>query len=73
MTDLKQWRPWTEADCPECGNDTIVFTDSGKDRIAFDGDAVRCDTLGCPARGTVSIGDAVDEGECEAHTIWSYP
>lgn len=58
-----KWQPF-KADCPECGGDVEVFTDSGKPNLAQDGNAARCKN--CGQRGSVVI---VEEDESAANHI----
>ena len=60
---MKKWKTieWG-ADCPECGNRPMAFTDEPED-IACDGGEVKCSTDGCTETGNVSI----DE---EAYVYW---
>jgi len=44
---MKQWRPFTD-ECHYCGDSAEVFTDSGKDNWAYDGDSARCVSCKCP-------------------------
>lgn len=62
---MKQWRPFS-GDCLHCGDDAEVFTDSGSDNMAYDGDRARCVSCGCP--GVVNI---EEEGEsCHNGIQW---
>jgi len=43
----KEWRPFGD-ECKWCGDEAQVLTDSGRDNVAYDGDAARCEDCGCP-------------------------
>ena len=64
---MKQWKPieWND-ECPECGEDVEVLTDSYTENMAYDGDEARCTE--CHTKGTVTCAD-IDE----AYIIWDEP
>jgi hypothetical protein len=51
------WKPFPES-CPECGEDSEIFTTSGG--YGYDADPVRCADPSCGARGYWS-GDSESE------------
>lgn len=54
----KHWHPFG-AECSYCGSDAVeVFTDSGTDYMAYDGDEAKCTECGLP--GQVVITDDFD-------------
>jgi hypothetical protein len=59
---VKQWRAMESYECPHCGCEAEVFTSSGEDNFAYDGDSVRCSL--CHFPGWVS---ADEDG---AHVNW---
>lgn len=64
---LKAWRTF-EAECLHCGGEANVFTDSGKDNYAFDGDQAICEECGCP--GHVVIDESNGDGEATGSISW---
>jgi len=47
-----QWQQWGElSDC--CGDDVEVWTSTGKENLAYDGDKARC--VGCKMEGVVVV------------------
>lgn len=63
---LHEWRPFND-ECPHCGDDAEVFTTTGQDNLAYDGDKARCVTCNCP--GGVVLDDAPDY-EGSAYIAW---
>jgi hypothetical protein len=53
-----EWRPFNDF-CLHCGDDAEVFTSTGRDNWAYDGDKARCVECGCP--GVVDISGPDDE------------
>lgn len=53
----KQWQMFDD-ECLHCGSPAEVFTATGKDNWASDGDEARCTACGCP--GTVGVEDTID-------------
>ena len=58
------WKDWPE-DCPECGGELQVFSDSPEDGWACDGDKVRCIDPECGTTGQISA----DAEEC-CHAVF---
>ena len=48
---VERWRSWGD-ECPGCGDNTEVLTNSGKDYWAGEGDKVRC--VSCEQTGVIS-------------------
>ena len=53
-----EWRSF-EACCAHCGSGAEVYTTTGKDNWAYDGDEARCTDCGCP--GFVNVSGYEDE------------
>lgn len=62
----KKWKivKWMD-ECPECGGNVEVFTDSKDDNMAYDSDLARC--TDCKRDGWVSV---YGEGDNGAHIEW---
>ncbi len=59
------WQSFEDS-CLHCGDDAEVYTDTGRDNYAGDGDEARCVSCACP--GHVSVGDEEDGGH--AWIVW---
>ncbi|WP_407431276.1 hypothetical protein [Arcticibacter sp.] len=64
----KKWKLFGD-ECPICGSEAEVFTDSKDDGFAYDDDDDRC--VECGLEGNVIIGDEDDNGGCPAYVSWS--
>jgi len=59
----KEWKLFPHSDCPICGGEAEVLTESTLERIVFDEDEVRC--TDCGLSGFISVEDS----EC-ADIVW---
>lgn len=60
---MKRWIDFPGTNCPVCGGDPIVLTESLEYNLVYDGDEVKCND--CSHTGFISVEDS----EC-ADIIW---
>lgn len=60
----KKWQKFSD-DCLNCGCEALVFTDTGRDNWASDGDLAKCPE--CGLEGSVNV---YDDSEGEASIAW---
>ena len=75
----KRWKPLPDTwgdQCPYCGDDLEVFTDSPDDSL-YDGDPVRCVTCKCPGQASVDDDSGYiamhDEPDCDCDWCKAHP
>lgn len=63
----KEWKSFGD-ECPRCGSEGEVLTDTNSEYAAYDGDDARCTE--CGLHGSVTVDDEDENGDPTAHISW---